>query len=103
MIRRRHPRPFNVTLPAPGPLRVGLQALTGHTAEASFLSSARLVDVQLFDALHNRVVDFSLSAASGTDYLAAVPEPQAGTFWTQGLLVGAMRLARPGAQRAAIH
>lgn len=87
----------------PWDLQVGLQALSGHTADASFLTSARLVDVQLFDALHNRVVDFSLSAASGTDYLAAVPEPQAWALWVLGLLMGALRLARPGAQRAANH
>jgi len=60
----------------PWELTAGLMALTNRSADASFMASAKLVDIQLFDAAHQRITDFSLSAASGTDYLhaAAVPE-----------------------------
>ena len=71
----------------PWDLKVGLLALGAHTSDASFLSTARLVDIQLFDAAHQRITDFRLSAASGTDYLAAtVPEPPAWGLSVLGLV-----------------
>lgn len=59
----------------PWDVEVGLMALSALTADADFLSTAKLVDIQLFDAAHERVTDFTLSAASGTDYLGAAPPP----------------------------
>jgi hypothetical protein len=76
-----------MTWGSPWDLNVGLLAQSAHTSDASFLSTARLVDVQLFDAAHQRISDFTLSAASGTDYLAAtVPEPPAWGLCLLGLL-----------------
>lgn len=63
----------------PWDLKVGLLAQTIGTGDASFLSSAKIADIQFFSAAGQRINDFSLSSASGTDYLAAtapVPEPQ---------------------------
>ena len=69
---------------------VGLLALTGRTADASFMSSAKLVDIQLFDSAHQRINDFSLGTASGTDYYsgaaAPVPEPSVNALTAIGLL-----------------
>jgi len=70
----------------PWELQVGLGATTSRNADASFLASAKLVDIQLFDAAHQRVGDFSLTSASGADYLAAsVPEPASGALLLAGL------------------
>jgi probable HAF family extracellular repeat protein len=71
---------------SPWDLTVGLLAQSQHTANASFMASAQLVDIQLFDAAHQRINDFSLSAASGTNYLAPVPEPASGALVVVGLL-----------------
>jgi probable HAF family extracellular repeat protein len=71
---------------SPWDLTVGLLAQSQHTANASFMASAQLVDIQLFDAAHQRISDFSLSAASGTNYLAPVPEPASGALAVVGLL-----------------
>lgn len=58
-------------------LKIGLLAWAYGTADSNFLNTARLTGVSLFDASRQPVTNFSLSAASGTDYLAApVPEPQ---------------------------
>jgi hypothetical protein len=76
-----------MTWGSPWDMKVGLLAQSAHTSDASFLSTARIVDIQLFDAAHQRISDFTLSAASGTDYLAAtVPEPTAWALWALGLL-----------------
>ena len=70
----------------PWDLQVGLAATTSRNADASFLASAKIVDIQFFDAAHQRLSDFSLSSASGTDYLAAaVPEPQTWALMALGL------------------
>lgn len=68
-----------MTWGSPWDLTAGLLALSAHTSDASFYSTANLVEVQLFDASHRRITDATLSAASGTDYLgplqlAPVPE-----------------------------
>jgi hypothetical protein len=59
---------------SPWEVQVGLLATIFRTADADFMSTAELVDIQLFDAAHVRVTDFTLNAASGTDYLAAPPQ-----------------------------
>ena len=73
---------------APWEVQVGLLAMTGRTGDASFMSTAKLVDIQLFDGAHQRITDFTLSAASGTDYLSAsaVPEPQTWALLALGLV-----------------
>ncbi len=70
-------------------LKVGLVAWAYGTADSNFLSTARLTGLTLYDANHNLVSEFSLSAASGTHYVSAVPEPQTWALWLLGLaLVG---------------
>jgi hypothetical protein len=79
-------------------INVGLFAWAYGTADASFLATAKLTGLELFDANHNAISDFSLTAASGTDYLAAlavVPEPAAVLLMPAGLaLLGSVGLAR---------
>jgi hypothetical protein len=78
---------LQMTWGSPWDLKVGLLAQSAHTSDASFLSTARIVDIQLFDAAHQRITDFTLGAASGIDYLAAtVPEPPAWGLCVLGLL-----------------
>ena len=52
----------------PFELRAGLQAYVGGDGVSSFLTTAQLVDVLLFDANHNPVTTFTLTSASGTSY-----------------------------------
>lgn len=67
-------------------LKVGLLAWAYGSADSNFLSTARLSGVSLFDANRQPVNTFSLSAASGTDYLATpVPEPKTWALWLMGL------------------
>lgn len=60
-------------------LTVGLNTTANGDVTASFMSGARLTGLQLFDSNHQAVGDFRLLAASGTDYLAPVPE--VGSAW----------------------
>lgn len=84
-----------MTWGSPWEVTVGLLAQSAHTSDASFLSTARLVDIQLFDSAHQRIGNVTLSAASGTDYLATpVPEPQAWALWLLGLGAVAWRRRR---------
>lgn len=82
----------------PWDVTVGLLALGGRSADIDFFSTARLVDVQLFDALHQRVTDVVLTSASGTNYIgpsiAPVPEPETWAMLAAGLLVMGRLLAR---------
>lgn len=57
-----------MTWGSPWDLTVCLLALSAHTSDAGFHSTASLIDVQLFDASHRRITDATLSAASGTDH-----------------------------------
>jgi len=79
-------------------VKVGLVAWAYGTADSNFLSTAKLTGLTLYDANHNLVSNFSLSAASGTDYISAVPEPQTWALWLLGLaLIGgraALRFSR---------
>ena len=70
-------------------VKVGLVAWAYGTSDSNFLSTAKLIGVTLYDASHNLVSEFSLSSASGTNYVTAVPEPQTWALWLLGLgLVG---------------
>ncbi len=74
----------------PWDLKVGLLAWSYGTADSQFLNTATLSGFEFFDAKGVAVNDFSLSSASGTDYLDPVPEPSAAAL----LLVGIALLAR---------
>jgi hypothetical protein len=74
-------------------LTVGLVATADGDVSADFLGTARVTGVQLFDSNHMEVTDFQLLAASGTNYLAPVPE--AGSAWL--LLAGLSGLGGVGA------
>jgi hypothetical protein len=50
-------------------VKVGLLAWAYGTADADFLSTAKISGIQLFDANHVEISDFNLASASGTDYL----------------------------------
>jgi hypothetical protein len=84
---------------SPWELKVGLLAQSGHTSDASFLSTANLVDVQVFDAAHQRITDFTLVSSSGTDYLAPVPEPATWGLCLLGLVAIGMRCGQATANR----
>ena len=70
---------FSLDLPMnwdqPWDVKVGLLAWAYGQADADFLSTATLTGVELFDANHVQVTQFSLTSASGTNYLNPVPEP----------------------------
>lgn len=56
-------------------------------ADNDFYSTAKLVGVALFDAQGHAIDGFTLSSASGVDYLAAaVPEPATTALFVMGLL-----------------
>ncbi|MCE4556682.1 PEP-CTERM sorting domain-containing protein [Pelomonas cellulosilytica] len=66
-------------------LTVGLVASAYGDVTSNFMSGARLVGVQLFDSQHQAVGDSRLLSASGTDYLAPVPEAASGWMMLAGL------------------
>jgi len=78
-------------------VQVGLVAWAYGTADSNFLSTARLTGLTLYDANHNLVSAFNLSAASGTDYVSAVPEPQTWLLLLLGLTVAGRRAANSAA------
>ena len=74
----------------PWDVSVGLLAWAYGTADTNFLTIAKLTGLELFDANHVKVTQFSISSASGTDYVnagstAGVPEPQALVLMLSGL------------------
>ena len=84
-------RDYAITWGQPWDLEAGLLAWANGSADSSFLGTARLVGFDMFDALHAPVATFGISAASGTDYINAVPEPRtwalllAGLVWVGGV------------------
>ena len=73
----------------PWDVKVGLLAWAYGTADDQFLNTATLSGFEFFDANGVAVSDFSLSSASGTDYLNPVPEPGTAAL----LLVGIALIA----------
>lgn len=75
-------------------LTVGLSVVANGDVNADFLGTARVTGVQLFDSRHQEVTSFELMSASGTNYLAPVPEPTSGFMLLVGLpaLTGMLRL-----------
>ena len=66
-------------------VEVGLLAWAYGTADTNFLTTAKLTDIQLFDANHIEVNDFTLSTASGTNYLSSVPLPPSAVLMLSAL------------------
>jgi hypothetical protein len=66
-------------------MTVGLVATAYGEASADFLGTAKLTGVQLFDSNHNRVTDFNLLAASDSNNVATVAEPETYTMLLAGL------------------
>lgn len=66
-------------------IKVGLLAWAYGTADSNFLTTAKLTGLELFDANHKQVTQFNLSSASGTNYISAVPIPQAMVLMMSGL------------------
>jgi hypothetical protein len=78
-------------------VKVGLLAWAYGTADTDFLSTAKLSGVTLFDANHTAISNFSLTAASGTDYVNAVPEPASVVLMLAGMCAVAWRARRSAA------
>lgn len=85
----------------PWDVSVGLLAWAYGTADTNFLTTAKLTGLELFDANHVQVTQFSISSVSGTDYANAttVPEPAAVWLFGSGLL-GLIGVARRKARTA---
>ena len=79
-------------------LKVGLLAFAYGTADADFLSTARLSGVTLMDSNGAVVNSFSLTSASGTNYVSAVAEPGPAGLLLAGLGVLGWCLRRQSSQ-----
>jgi len=87
--------PFPVVFGQPWELKLGLAARAYGESSAEFMSTARFVGLDVFDAQGHRVTDFTLTSGSGTDYLAAVPEPASMLMVLAGVgLVGGVAARR---------
>lgn len=78
-------------------VKAGLLAWSYGTADADFLNTARVSGIDLFDANQVAVTNFTLTSASGTDYLnvgapTTVPEPS--TLMLSLVSLGALALGR---------
>jgi hypothetical protein len=74
-------------------VKVGLLAWSYGTADSQFLNTVQLSGFEFFDANGVAVNTFSLSSASGTDYLNPVPEPSAAALLLAGIALLAWRRA----------
>lgn len=63
---------------------VGLLAWAYGTADTNFLTTAKLTGLELFDANHMPVTQFSINSVSGTDYSFAAPVPAPAAVWLLG-------------------
>ena len=75
-------------------MKVGLLAWAYGEADTDFLSTATLTGLELFDANHVQVTQFSLTSASGTNYPNPVPEPATLALLLSGLGVLALGVRR---------
>ncbi len=75
----------------PWDVKVGLLAWSYGTADNQFLNTATLSGFEFFDANGIAVNDFSVSSASGTNYLNPVPEPSAAALLLMGIALIAWR------------
>jgi hypothetical protein len=75
-------------------VKVGLLAWAYGTADANFLSTARLTGMTFYNASPIAISNFALTAASGTDYVNAVPEPASVLLMLAGLGVLVWRVRR---------
>lgn len=73
-------------------MTLGLAVRAYGESAADFGSTARLIGVDVFDAAGQRITDFTLTSASGTDYTVAIPEPATGLLLLAG--VGVLALGR---------
>ena len=85
----------------PWDLSVGLIAWAYGTADTNFLTTAKITGLELFNANHEPVTQFTISSVSGTDYAnpATVPVPAAVWLFGSGLL-GLISVARRKASAA---
>jgi len=90
-----------MTWSAPWNVKVGLLAWAYGTADANFLSTAKISGVELYDANRIAITNFSLTAASGVDYLNVGATPPVVTPEPSTLLLGAMGLFAIGVARRA--
>jgi hypothetical protein len=61
---------------------------------ANFGSTAVLSGIQVFDSNHQPVSNFNVTAASGTSYPIAVPEPAAFVMFTLGAIAVILRFLK---------
>jgi len=64
----------------PFELKAGLDAWVQGTGDADFFTTATLDNVQVFDANHNLVSDFTIQSASGTYYGGDLLSPEPGSL-----------------------
>ena len=69
----------------PWELSAGLLAWAYGSGDNSFLSTAQLVGITLYNDRHEEVTSFDLSSASGTRYAGVVPEPSRVALLLAGL------------------
>jgi hypothetical protein len=77
---------FSIDLLKSWDFTAGLIVNAYGNADADFYNTAKIVGISLYDYQGNPISDFSLTSASGTNYIGAVPEPSAMPLMLAGLL-----------------